>query len=88
MVELSPYYNGLKIFKKRVKYHHSRVSKGINNPIFPETFVKEYLIGTGRNKMPDIYKLSNLIDDTIDPELASMMQALRSQYELFSQIRL
>jgi hypothetical protein len=79
-----PFLGGLATLRRRAKYHHFRLSQCINDPIFEEVG-RQWITGGVVDPLEFLERSDQLVD-TIDPELAAMMQALRSQFDIFAQI--
>jgi hypothetical protein len=82
--ESTKFASALCRLRDRAKYHHSRLVQCINDPVF-EQLARDWVerkIDTPEHFM----ERSSQLNDIIDPELAAMLQALRSQFDIYGQI--
>jgi hypothetical protein len=82
--ESTKFASALCRLRDRAKYHHSRLIQCINDPVFEE-LAREWVNGKVESPSHFMERHSQL-NDIIDPELAALLQAIRSQFDIFGQI--
>ncbi|MCJ7991112.1 hypothetical protein MUB15_20555 [Priestia sp. OVS21] len=69
---------------RRSEYHHNRLVQCVNDPLLINLYEDAYINDT--NSKLDFWVRAGILEKVIDPELSAMLQATRSQFDVFSQI--
>ncbi|BFI99930.1 MAG: hypothetical protein PME_23660 [Priestia megaterium] len=69
---------------RRAEYHQDRLVQCIKDPVLINLYEDAY--GRDGDSKLDFWTRAGILEKVIDPELSAMLQAIRSQFDVFSQV--